>query len=296
MKTDRRRGIAACFAAVAVACQPAAPKPMAVRPEIVTAAATACLDSALAAARDSVDVTASAWIHHSANETAERRAFDGVLLQTVVEHMHIDGPIALPPTEEYEMAGRERTLVLPPLRSHVAFMLERDGAIRDLHRVSIPKTPQLDFALVAALEQLRDSKGLGPVPAYLGDQPLSISIEISWMKADSDQAVALFAHRFPRLPTEDLRWVDGTGRPEFPPAGRIAGMRDSVTLEADVDVRGVVDSSSVVISNAHYREFALSARRAALATRFVPARAAGCPIKRHVEMPYTYMVNGDDDD
>lgn len=118
-------------------------------------------------------------------------------------------------------------------------------------------------------------------------------------KAQTSYAVAVFSLA---LPWAEPPSVDSFPKPVYPSESRFKGIQADITLSFVVDTTGFP-----MISTAHdvlpegapvpvgdmadrYREFVRSAAQSLVASRFHPARIAGCKVRERIDFPVTFRL------
>jgi len=76
----------------------------------------------------------------------------------------------------------------------------------------------------------------------------------------------------------------------YPPLLRLAGITGRAVLEFVVDVQGRVETGTIKVIESSHPGFATSARAAAPAMRFSPARVNGRAVRVLVRVPFDFTL------
>lgn len=100
--------------------------------------------------------------------------------------------------------------------------------------------------------------------------------------------VAAVAPRQARVDAPPRPWR--SIRPDYPKSARLRGEQGNVLLEFRVDVKGVVESVSVVMSSG-FPELDAAALRAVRQARFRPAESAGRPVASTARLTLSFRLD-----
>jgi hypothetical protein len=189
------------------------------------------------------------------------------------------------------MAGGN-TVLVPAVYGEVAFTLDDQGKASDIRPTQSSLTPTLDQSLYDAP---RRADSLQAFPGQIGvDQPgpIRFFIALSPYQPKSGHFMPLFAVRMPG-------WRPGS-RPATSPAdvqptftgAQNPAAGDSVLFQFVVDEHGRPVSTTVRLLGATHIEYAKAILDAALHSQYVPAMAAGCPVKGLLERSWRMAAGG----
>jgi len=113
-------------------------------------------------------------------------------------------------------------------------------------------------------------------------EPTTIDLQSVGAAASAGNADALGGGQI--IPPRPLVFVV----PEYPEEDRKKNLRGEIKISLEIDVTGKVVKAVVIENTTGSPRFAQAARRAALASRFTPARNAQGPVPYWLIQPYTF--------
>jgi hypothetical protein len=165
----------------------------------------------------------------------------------------------------------------------------------DEHLTQSSLSPALDQSFYNAP---RRADSLQAFPVQIGvpnPGPIRFFVSFSPFNSHPGQSIALFAVRMPAWRPGARPGIDSARdvTPLLPPpaAGQSAAGGDSVTIQFVVDEHGAPITNTMRLLTASRIEYAHAVIQAGLHSQYIPAMAAGCPVKGLVERTWTVSVS-----
>jgi hypothetical protein len=257
-----------------------------------SAAAIPAVCAAMPPATDTIKYRVYAKLEAPARKDSLPSAYVGLVLDGLRRGLVVPNPLGL--TVYAAMTSAGGAVIAPAVYGEIEFTLDTAGKMSDAHLTQSSLSPALDQSFYDAP---RRADSLQAFPAQIGvSSPGPIRFFVSFSPFDSHpgQSMSLFAVRMPA-------WRPGT-RPEIDPAREItpvlpaaaqnAAVGDSVTIQFVVDEHGAPVTNTMRLLSASHVEYAQAVIDAGLHSQYVPALAAGCPVKGLLERSWRMSPAG----
>jgi hypothetical protein len=192
-------------------------------------------------------------------------------------------PTPLSPSVYAPMMAAGNSVMTPAVYGEVAFTLDDQGKVSDVRPTQSSLSPALDQSLYDAP---RRADSLQAFPGQVGVDhpgPIRFFVALSPYQPKSGHYVAFFAVRMPAWhPGSRPAISPGDLQPSFAGA-QMPAAGDSVLIQFVVDEHGLPVNTTVRLLGATHIEYAKTIVDAALHSQYVPALAAGCPVKGLLE-------------
>ncbi len=214
-----------------------------------------------------------------------------LVLDALRHGLIVPNPLGL--TAYTAMSAGGTTVMVPAVYGEVEFTLDKQGKMSDAHLTQSSLSPALDQAIYDAP---RRADSLQAFPAQVGvtnPEPIRFYVAISPVESHVGRSMQLFAVRMPAWRPGSRPGIDPAHdvKPVFPVVAREAGVGDSVTIQFVVDERGALVQRTMRLVNAGHIEYAQAVMEAAIGSQYIPAMAAGCPVKGLLERTWQMSVN-----
>ena len=166
-----------------------------------------------------------------------------------------------------------------------------DGKLTDIQVLDVAMTPRFADSVNSALQAMAREQLLPPM-----GEIESIPVVLQIVPEDAPDTVPavrrVFKAQVPRYEwpfsyaTMPAAGVDA----KYPFAGRVAGVEDSVTLAFTVDSDGTIDTESIELVRASYRDFVTSVLDALVRTRYHPAHLGDCAVATRMKQRFLFKL------
>jgi len=217
-------------------------------------------------------------------------AYTDLVLDALRHGLVIPQPLSLAAYAPFVAGGNG--VMVPIVLGEVEFTLDERGKLSDVHLTQSSLSPALDRNLYDAPRRA-DSLELFPVQIGV-ESPGKIRffVSLSPMQSPTGRSSAFFSVRMPAWRPGSRPAIDPhhDWQPIFPVEARQAAVGDSVAIEFVVDEHGVPIKTTMRLLSAKYVQYAQLVADAVLRSRYVPATAAGCPVKGLIERAWRMTV------
>jgi len=166
-----------------------------------------------------------------------------------------------------------------------------DGKLTDIQVLDVAMTPRFADSVNSALQAMARGQLLPPM-----GEIESIPVVLQIVPEDAPDTVPAVRHVF-KAQVPRYEWpftyaampaagVDA----KYPFAGRVAGVEDSVTLAFTVDSDGTIDTESIELVRASYRDFVTSVLDALVRTRYHPAHLGDCAVATRMKQRFLFKL------
>lgn len=240
--------------------------------------------------------TLFAWIpNRRRGEAEDEYTFRASQVRAVLSFLGVL-PVLGAPTSPV-LSGPQDPVGMPRLRDAkplVWFQVRNDGRLSGLALEHRSWWHTLDMEVAQAILRADSARALPSLPPSLAGQAIDLWLAIGTTRLDSatNIPIARYRHLAARAASVETRprLLSVGHRPRFPSAAVASGIGDSLVVEFVVDTSGRVDSSSIVLVRATYREFATEAIRSIMSTRFSPGTIDGCPVRARIRWPINFVI------
>jgi hypothetical protein len=264
---------------------------------------TAQCDSVLSAARrDSVAVTARAFLLRRDEGQLTSRArlllADAILSRFVAPKplqipVFSAGPVAMRMLQVEHLQGDSAGLRAPLLYGVYDFSLLRSGGVSKVTVVVPTLAPEFDSNVIDAILTATADSAFAALARAFDRDSIPLELRITTGPQDTRIRVApmtIFSAHFPELPVVDAKPLSTNKPASYPEEEKDDGADGEVALRVVVDGRGVPLITTMEVLHATSGAFALAAARALAEYRFAPAHVGACTVPQVVEVPFWFSL------
>ncbi len=258
------------------------------------AAADSCRVAIETAAIDSMPTTVRAYVQRTDGGVLSRDVAD-LLLQEFARvlrvprplHVHVlaPGPASLQALKPERDSTALRELLLDGVYD---FTLLADGSAQDIRIRLTTLSPDIDSAVVSALQALSDDHALPMLVGPDAENSVPLRLRMTSGPGRAARARVLFISRVPRVRATDAAPVGDNPTPRYPENERTANVNGFVLAQFVVGANGRVQPGTIDVVQATSRAFMEAALDVIEKLRFMPATVAGCAVAQQVRYPVRF--------
>jgi hypothetical protein len=194
-------------------------------------------------------------------------------------------PNPLSPVVYVPMVAGANSVMVPVVYGEVGFTLDDQGKVSDIGLTQSSLSAAMNRSLVDAP---RRADSMQAFPGQVGVDhpgPIRFFAALSSFQPKSGHYTPIFAVRMPGWRPGSLPGIDPPLdiQPVFPSDAPRPAVGDSVLIQFVVDERGAPVTETLRLLGASHIEYAKAIVDAALHSQYMPAMAAGCPVKGLLE-------------
>jgi hypothetical protein len=213
------------------------------------------------------------------------RPFRDAQLQEIAQRFSPPAVVSVPALQRAGLyvTGERHLTTLPELTGEVRFSLMRDASIENVRLLVSTDSPELDEALLQAVERAGADHAFAPLPSRMSGERLEFAVRASTVKDSTIGTLPVMRVALPYLRVDEPVQVISIPMPEWPSAARNLDVGDVLDFQYVVDESGHTLPGSLRVLRGGYREFGEAAAEALARAQFVAAKVRGCPVAQLVQ-------------
>ena len=214
------------------------------------------------------------------------------ILRAVSAHLTLPPNLALPVFvgTQYDGTNRVRkVLAWPQFTGRIRFTVLPGGKFRDVAPSVRSMTPEVERALLNAVERAAASRALESM--FLPKDGITVDFGLAANEAADSLSLVLRRATFPAYAVDSIiRFLPGNPQPVYPEAVKSANAEGSATFDFVVGETGSIVPGTAVLVEGTYRELDDSIIKVLPKYRFRPAIAKGCPINGWARQKFEFKM------
>ena len=251
-----------------------------------------CIDTLLAA--DTLSTIIKMTVASQDSEVRLPHDFEGLFVEEFRSHFKV--PASLPLSvvvgaEPCDSLGARCAGGVLSVGAVAYATAHNDGKLSDIAVVDVAQTPLFADSVSSALRVMSDAWMVPPI-GNVDSVPIIMRILPEEEPDTVPDVRYVFKAKVPQYDwpftyaTMPAAGVDA----EYPFAGRLAGVGDSVTLGFTVEADGTIDTGSIELVSANYRDFVSSVLDALGETRYHPAHLGDCAVATRMRQRFLFKL------